>query len=286
MSNHLSSILEAIDYIENHLKTNINMGDVAKHVGFSKYHFSRIFKDITGQSPYDYYRGRKVTEAIEYMKSQNCKIIEAAFEFGFNSPEVFTRSCLSSFGMSPSQLKRSIEGMHFNGYQRLTKFQLHSYEHYRHLFVPIESMPSVIVKGITYTTEDFFEPLDLTNPLHASFINKPGTYYHLHWTSDSSQNIYHHMLGTAVSAFDMVDEFDSHVYKKIPAGNYLAFPAVKAGNTFDSIRDYIYNYYLANHGYSSVKSFHLELLTINSEMHIHHSMLYVPGRTIASERNI
>ena len=46
------SVNKAIDYILRHLNEEVSVGDVAAHCHFSKYHFSRMFKEETGESVY------------------------------------------------------------------------------------------------------------------------------------------------------------------------------------------------------------------------------------------
>ena len=42
----------AIDYILQHIHERLSVDDVAAHCHFSKYHFSRMFKEETGESVY------------------------------------------------------------------------------------------------------------------------------------------------------------------------------------------------------------------------------------------
>lgn len=45
-------INQSIDYIMKHLDENLSLDTVAAHFFISKYHFSRIFKEETGESVY------------------------------------------------------------------------------------------------------------------------------------------------------------------------------------------------------------------------------------------
>ncbi len=280
MNNHLPSILKALDYIEDHIQENINMGDVADYVGFSKYHFTRVFKEITSYTPSDYYRGRKVTLALNYMQQHQCKIIEAAFEFGFNSPEVFTRSCLSAFGQSPSQIKKLILNNDFKGYEQLSKEQLTVYNKYQDLEVETIHLPPIFIKGISYTSHHFFDTLDWENnkvlePITS--LNK--TIYHLHWQSKENSNLYHHLVGTSINLDETFseDDFTSYVYKKIPGRDYLIFPLIEAGKELESMKDFIYDYYLPQNKYISERLFNVEVLSFTQEKKPNKSKLYVPA---------
>ena len=279
MNNHLPEILKAINYIEDHIKENLSIGDVAKHVGFSKYHFTRVFKEVANYTPSDYYRGRKVTLALEYMAETQCKIIEAAFEFGFNSPEVFTRSCLSAFNQSPSQIKKLLKEDKFTGIDRLSKAQITIYSNYQSLNIEAAYLPPIFIKGISYTSSNFFGTLDWNKEVLEAFINTKETVYYLHWQSKESPNLFYHLVGTSINLDETFteDNFSSYVYKKIPGREYLIFPLVEDGQELESMKDYIYDYYMPQNKYISDGLFNVEVISFGCQGKPNKSLLYVPA---------
>lgn len=279
MNNHLPEVLKAIKYIETNIKENLNIGDIAEHVGFSKYHFTRVFKEITNYTPSDYYRGRKVTLALEYMQQTQCKIIEAAFEFGFNSPEVFTRSCLSAFNKSPSQIKKLLKDDQFIGLEQLSKDQLLIYNNYQSLNVTSAKLPPIFIKGISYTSNDFFDSLDWNNQVLEPFINTDETVYHLHWQSKENPTLFYHLVGTSINLDETFteDEFSSYVYKKIPGRDYLIFPLIEDGKELESMKDYIYDHYMPQNKYISERLFNVEVISFGHQRKPNKSKLYVPA---------
>ena len=56
--NYLKPVLNALAYIEQHLTDAITPDDVAKEAAFSKFHFHRIFKAITGETLSNYILSR------------------------------------------------------------------------------------------------------------------------------------------------------------------------------------------------------------------------------------
>lgn len=48
------AILQAIFYIEQNIENKIKLEDLCEFVGYSVYHFSRLFKNEVGTSPYNY----------------------------------------------------------------------------------------------------------------------------------------------------------------------------------------------------------------------------------------
>lgn len=97
-------IQRAIDFIEDNLKYDINLSDCAKAAGYSIYHFLRIFREVTGLTPADYIRKRRLTEIIKNM-SDGRSISDIAFEYGFNSRENFIRAFKSEHRVLPNEYK-------------------------------------------------------------------------------------------------------------------------------------------------------------------------------------
>ncbi len=274
--NNIPDIIKAIEYIEIHIKESVNIGDVASYVGFSKYHFARIFKDVTGMKPSDYFRGRKVTEALNYMKKEKCRIIDAAFEYGFNSPEVFTRSCLSAFGISPSQIKKSIQSNNFHGILPFDKNQLLFYNQFKDITIVEKFMPSILLKGYSYTHKEFLPTIDLSNPVLKQLVETSDTLYHLHWAQENEEN-YHHLIGVPVDFTNITDDdFSTYVYKKIPEENYLVFPLKKEGKELPLMNTYVYDYFLPRSEYLHNRTYSTEAIRLGGNQTITSSLLYVP----------
>ena len=270
-------IFKAIEYMEAHLKDSLTIGEVADYVGFSKYHFTRLFKESTGFTPSDYYRGRKVTEALNYMKANRCKIIDAAFEYGFNSPEVFTRSCLSALGSSPSQIKKSLQNESFTGISPLSLNQLTFYTQFDHTNVREEELPAIIIKGRYYTSCEMFPPLDYKSDIVRKLSKESDTLFQLHWATDS--NTYNHLIGIPVDLAHLSDDdFDNYVYKKIPNQTYLVFPLSDSRKELPLMKDYIYDFHLPRNKYLNDVTYAAETSRMNSEQSINASLLYIPVR--------
>lgn len=63
MSAFTRQLLSAGQYIEDHLGDDIGLADIARHVRVSPYHFHRIFRAFVGDSPMEFVRKRRLTEA-------------------------------------------------------------------------------------------------------------------------------------------------------------------------------------------------------------------------------
>lgn len=62
---HEKTIQETLNYIEQHLKDDLPLQTLAKHAGYSRFHFHRIFKKVIKKSVVDYIRERRMTQAAK-----------------------------------------------------------------------------------------------------------------------------------------------------------------------------------------------------------------------------
>lgn len=104
--NYYNIINDTIEFIEQNIKRAITLDELAERAFVSKYHFLRVFKALTGKTPKDYIDERKLTEAARKLSASKCSVIDAAFEYGFESHEAFTRRFKGMFMVTPGQVKR------------------------------------------------------------------------------------------------------------------------------------------------------------------------------------
>lgn len=96
---------KAVDYIEKNLKYELSLADCATASGYSEFHFLRVFKDITGLTPADYIRKRRLTEIVKRIDVKGGTIAEVAFEYGFGSKANFTRAFKAEHHILPTEYK-------------------------------------------------------------------------------------------------------------------------------------------------------------------------------------
>ena len=101
---HIQRVLE---YIETHLADDsaLNNATLASIAGYSKFHFLRIFREITKLTPADYIRKRRITEIAKHICEDDKYIADLAFKYGFNSKENFTRAFKNEHNILPTEFK-------------------------------------------------------------------------------------------------------------------------------------------------------------------------------------
>lgn len=97
-------------FINDHLSENIQLEDAAKVANYSLYHFSRIFKESTGQTFTNYLRQMRVKAAQQLLQKKEAQIIWIAHECGFSSIATFNRTFRSVTGSTPSEYRSLYSG--------------------------------------------------------------------------------------------------------------------------------------------------------------------------------
>ncbi len=98
-------IQQAIRYMEEHIYEDINYADVAKSIHMSNYDFHRTFGFITGITANEYLRNRRLTLAAQELQMTDISVIDAAYKYGYQSPESFSKAFLRFHGSTPRQAK-------------------------------------------------------------------------------------------------------------------------------------------------------------------------------------
>ena len=101
-----STVKMAIDYIEIHYTKDISLDEVAKYVGISPQHFSKIFKIETGVNYVDWLSELRIEKAKQYLNTGEHTIKEICYLVGYKDPNYFSRIFKKTTGMSPSEYVR------------------------------------------------------------------------------------------------------------------------------------------------------------------------------------
>lgn len=94
------------DYINENYMEEISLDTISDVAGFSKFHFSRLFKQFTDMSFYDYLNQRRVKEAEKLLLNPNLSITEVAMRSGFSSISTFNRVFKNFKECTPTEFKK------------------------------------------------------------------------------------------------------------------------------------------------------------------------------------
>lgn len=93
------------EYINNHYAEDLDLDTISSIAGFSKYHFSRLFKQFTNQSFYEYLNQKRVKKAEALLLNPKLSITDVAMQTGFLSISTFNRIFKSIKDCTPSEFK-------------------------------------------------------------------------------------------------------------------------------------------------------------------------------------
>lgn len=110
----VTSIQDAINYIEAHLTETVDYEAVARTAASSVFHFQRMFGLLLGYTLGDYIRMRRLTLAAQELQSNSNKIIDIALKYGYDTSESFSRAFMRFHGISPTEARRGGEVKSFS----------------------------------------------------------------------------------------------------------------------------------------------------------------------------
>jgi AraC family transcriptional regulator, regulatory protein of adaptative response / methylated-DNA-[protein]-cysteine methyltransferase len=87
----------------------VSLTALAARVGLSTHHFHRVFKDVTGVTPQDYFKARQIAHIGNSLKS-NASVTTAIYEAGFSSSGRFYEGSNAMLGMTPKAFKAGGSG--------------------------------------------------------------------------------------------------------------------------------------------------------------------------------
>jgi AraC family transcriptional regulator len=105
-TDRIDAVQRMQDYIDRHLKETISLYALAQAAGYSPWHSSRIFKEMTGKAPFEYIRALRLSMAAIKLRYKETHVVDVAFDFFFESHEGFTRAFSRQFGISPREYSR------------------------------------------------------------------------------------------------------------------------------------------------------------------------------------
>jgi len=258
-------VYKAIEIFDKHLNNPISIGEVAKQIGFSKYYFCRLFKELTGYSPHMYHQLRRLTEASKVLIEDDNKIIDIAMDYGFNSPEVFARSFSKLFGVSPSEARKQ-------GYvacdlkvEPIKKSFISKYDHVLTKEPEVVKVDEIKLVGIQFYYDlsqknDLSEPWQLLmdNLKYVNHIKEPNKYYQIqYWLEDQTDDCIFFFAAVEV---DEISELPLAMTSKvIPAQTYFKFKHKGRSNEVGYTYEYIYGTWLPDTDYQLDSAFNFEL---------------------------
>lgn len=104
--NALKRLNFAMHYIEEHLAEEIDFQKAAGIACCSEYHLKRLFSFLSGLTLSEYIRCRRLSLAALALRTSDVKVIDLAMQYGYDSPDSFSRAFHAFHGIAPTQARK------------------------------------------------------------------------------------------------------------------------------------------------------------------------------------
>lgn len=101
----MNPVEHAIWFIESHFAQPLDLDEIARSGGISRFQMCRAFVVATGRPVIGYLRARRLTEAARQLANGAPDILSVALEAGYGSHEAFTRAFRDQFGITPERVR-------------------------------------------------------------------------------------------------------------------------------------------------------------------------------------
>lgn len=95
------------DYIGQNLGQEITLSSLSRVSLFSPWYSYRLFRQALALTPAEYIRKLRLSRAALRLREEKCRIIDVAFDLGFQSVDTFTRSFYREFGLNPREYAKN-----------------------------------------------------------------------------------------------------------------------------------------------------------------------------------
>lgn len=103
-----TKLRQVIEYINENLDKDLTLVEIANTVGMSMYHFSRLFKQSTGLSPYQYVTNSRIEKAKRLLVQTEEAINQIGQQVGFPNQSHFTNVFRKAMGVTPKAYREKV----------------------------------------------------------------------------------------------------------------------------------------------------------------------------------
>lgn len=104
---YIERIDKVVDHLNEQMEASLSLQDLADIAGVSPYHFHRLYRAITGETPSGTLRRLRLARAASMLRNTSKPITEIAFDVGYESSQAFSKAFRRISGSSASALRRN-----------------------------------------------------------------------------------------------------------------------------------------------------------------------------------
>lgn len=102
---YFDRIDRVVGYLNQQVEATPSLAELANIAAISPFHFHRVYRAITGETPSGTLRRLRLVRALHLLKDPKKPITEIAFEVGYDSSQAFSKAFREGTGHSPSVLR-------------------------------------------------------------------------------------------------------------------------------------------------------------------------------------
>ncbi len=266
------TIKTGINYIEANLSNKISLDEIAAHCKISKYHLHRMFKSLTGESLMDYVQSRKLSASINDLIHTNMRIIDIAFNYGFDYEQSYIRAFRKRFGYTPQKVKsepmtlRLTEKINLNDIYTVNNSAIYKpFFVFRQKLCLVGTRHKIMSKSGDRTANLLGKEFFYGHKHNVANQVNPQVYYgYTDWSANNEGYIYYM---PSVQVKDLTNVPKGMVGVEIPAHKYVVFrfvgffrPDDINGRQIGRLLVYMYSKWILNSGFKLADTFRFELI--------------------------
>ena len=103
---YMEKFLFVTNYINEHFVEALTLEQMASLAGFSKYHFTRLFRQYAGTTFYKYLNCRRITHAKNLLLDPSLSVTDVAMQSGFTNISAFLRMFRQINNCTPTEFRK------------------------------------------------------------------------------------------------------------------------------------------------------------------------------------
>ncbi len=104
---YLNFLSDINDFLESNFSEKITLSDISSHLGYSKFYFSHLFKEITKQNFLEFLIAFRMEKALSMLADGN-KVTKVAVDCGFGSLRNFNMHFKNLYNTTPKTIKNML----------------------------------------------------------------------------------------------------------------------------------------------------------------------------------
>jgi AraC-like DNA-binding protein len=98
------------EYMESHYLEDLSAAELSRRAGLSRFHFSRLFSELTGRTVTEYVNHIRITRSEHLLRNTEMTVSEIALASGYQDVSYFSRTFKKFKSVSPSEFRAASPG--------------------------------------------------------------------------------------------------------------------------------------------------------------------------------